>query len=252
MLQRRLLITKCDEVTSLLEWSHNIILKRYSTEVCRNIVNNTPNSCTKIPEQSAENDTSNTNCQVPCSENTSTYSRVPIEMKRYKEDDPSVMMFPGHGVIKVGQIREYLKLSRVKDMFKTANKILGYDILDICIQGPQEKLDRIEFNQPATVLQSLAAVEKLWEEKSKSLNSCRKVLGYSVGEITALIFAGSISIEDGIKLAGVRGKAMQAASTSSKQGMISVILKSQAKTSTICNEATKWAMDMGVSEPVCR
>lgn len=247
---------KYDKVTCFLDTSCNVILNKYSTGVSTNIVNNITNSDIKIPDQLSENDISNINCQVTslpssCPDDTLIPPNVPIKKIRYKDEDLSVMMFPGHGVIKVGQVREYLKLSRVKDMFKTANKVLGYDILDICLQGPQEKLDKIEYNQPATLLQSLAAVEKLWEEKSRSLNSCKKVLGYSVGEITALVFAGSISIEDGIRLAGVRGKAMQAASGNSRQGMASVLLKSQAKPAYICDEATKWAMDMGVSEPVC-
>lgn len=166
--------------------------------------------------------------------------------------DTSIMLFPGQGVIKVGQVRQYMKFPRVKELFEIANEMLGYNLLKICLKGPQSTLDRTEFNQPTTVVMSLAALEKLQEERPKAIESCAAVAGYSVGELTALIFTGALPFEEGIKLVGVRATAMQAASELSPQGMLSCYCTPTAKPAKICEEAQKWALDIGAVNPVCR
>ncbi|XP_053992126.1 probable malonyl-CoA-acyl carrier protein transacylase, mitochondrial [Hylaeus volcanicus] len=167
-------------------------------------------------------------------------------------EDTSVIMFPGQGTIKVGMVNNYMKFPAAKELFEIANEILNYDLLDICLNGPQEKLDRTEFNQAATVVLSLAALEKLREERPTAFDNCMATLGYSVGEITSLILSGVISFEDGIRLVCVRGKAMQYASERVPQGMLSVNCTPSAKIANSCQEAEKWAMEMGVDNPVCR
>ncbi|XP_012273842.1 probable malonyl-CoA-acyl carrier protein transacylase, mitochondrial isoform X2 [Orussus abietinus] len=118
--------------------------------------------------------------------------------------------------------------------------------------GPQEKLNRTEYNQPATVAVSLAAMEKIREERPQVLETCVGVAGYSVGELTALIFAGAMSLEQGIRLAGIRGTAMQNAAARIPQGMMSVICSSNANISDICKKAQSWALDSGANNPLCR
>ncbi|XP_008203224.1 probable malonyl-CoA-acyl carrier protein transacylase, mitochondrial [Nasonia vitripennis] len=174
--------------------------------------------------------------------------------KRPKIDpsETSIILFPGQGVIKVGDVKEYLRFPRVKDLFDIANDILGYDLLKMCLKGPQKILDRTEFNQPATVVMSLAALEKLQEERPRAIEQCTAIAGYSVGELTALIFSGGMSYEDGLRLVAVRANAMQSASEMSPQGMLSSYCTPKAKVSQICEEARKWALDIGASDPVCR
>lgn len=234
MWQRTLLLKNEVTSSSLFGWSRQLIHRQYSDV-------NTSNHVDPGDDPSKI-----------LSENVINPTRPRQRRRRRDEEKSSIMIFPGEGTVKVGQIKNYLKLSRVKEMFNTARKILGYDLLDVCLQGPQEKLDKMVFNQPATLVQSMAAVEKMWEEQPRALNSCKTAVGYSVGEISALIFSGALSVEDGIKLAGVRGIAMQFAAENTKQGMLLVQLKAKAKVSQICNDATRWAMEMGVSEPVCR
>ncbi|XP_076670229.1 malonyl-CoA-acyl carrier protein transacylase beg [Andrena cerasifolii] len=164
----------------------------------------------------------------------------------------SVLLFPGQGIIKVGMVKKYMHFPAAKELFEIANEILNYDLLKICLSGPQEKLNRTEFNQAATVVTSLAALEKLREERPKVFDTCVATAGYSVGEITALILSGAITFEDGVRLVCVRGKAMQYASDKISQGMMSVLCTPETKVSKACNDAEKWAMDMGVENPVCK
>ena len=171
---------------------------------------------------------------------------------RIDPSETSVILFPGQGIIKVGDVKQYMKFPRVKELFEIANEILGYDLLKICLKGPQNLLDRTEFNQPATVVMSLAALEKLQEERPRAIESCMAVAGYSVGELTALIFSGALAYEEGIQLVGVRAAAMQTASEMSPQGMLSCYCSPLAKTAKICEDARKWALDIGASDPVCQ
>ena len=97
-------------------------------------------------------------------------------------------------------------------MFDEASSILGYDLLKLCLNGPKELLDRTEHCQVAVVVSSLAAVEALWEIDENAVKNCVATAGFSVGEITSLIFSGALTFEDGIKLVNIRQIAMQQAS----------------------------------------
>lgn len=166
--------------------------------------------------------------------------------------DTCIVLFPGQGTIKVGAVQKYLRFPQAKELFEIANEILDYDILKLCLKGPQEKLNQTRFNQPATVLTSLAALEQLREERPRIFETCVATAGYSIGELTALIFSGVFTFEDGIRLVSVRGNAMQYASEKSSQGMLSVYCTPEAKLSEACQDAQKWALDNGVEEPICQ
>lgn len=139
-----------------------------------------------------------------------------------------------------------------KDIFEIANEILGYNLLKLCLEGPQKKLDETKFNQPATVVSSLAALEKIREERPKVFETCVATAGYSVGELSSLIFSGAISLENGIRLVAVRGEAMQEAANRISQGMLSVHCSPQADLQKLLKDAEAWAQDLGISEPVCK
>lgn len=191
---------------------------------------------------------------------TSPYDKEVAEKQLEKENpkapklEPShftAMMFPGQGLIKVGQVEKYLKFPRVREMFTIANEILGYNLLKMCREGPMKLLYQTEFNQPATVLMSLAALEALKEERPDAIRSCIAAIGYSVGELTALIFSGAMTLEEGIKLVNIRAVAMQSAADLVPQGMMSAFVTYKGKASTICSQAQNWALDIGAKDPVC-
>lgn len=111
--------------------------------------------------------------------------------------DTSVILFPGLGSQYVGMGRELLKFPAAVDIFEAASEILKYDILKLMLNGPKEKLNKIQYSQPAVVVCSLAAVEKLKEERPSAIENCVATAGFSVGEISALTFAGVFKFGDG-------------------------------------------------------
>lgn len=166
--------------------------------------------------------------------------------------DTCIVLFPGQGTIKVGMVQKYLRFPQARELFEIANEILRYNLLELCLKGPQEKLNQTCFNQPATVVSSLAALEQLREERPRVFETCKAAVGYSVGELTALIFSGALSFENGIRLVSVRGAAMQYASNKCPQGMLSVQCSPQASVSQACKDAEKWVQDCGIEIPVCQ
>ncbi|XP_015118323.1 probable malonyl-CoA-acyl carrier protein transacylase, mitochondrial [Diachasma alloeum] len=235
-------------------WSRYVLLRRYATENLGEELQKPSESEAKVTE--LLNDAANFNEIGDPSWQTSPYPQtaaIPGKEEKIRQDptQTSILMFPGQGTIKVGYVDEYLRFPKVKEIFQIANEILCYDVLKILQKGPKEKLNRTEFNQTATLALSLAVIERLWEERPRAVDNCKSVAGYSVGELAALVFSGCISMEDGLRLAAVRGAAMQAASDKEPQGMLSVYCKPASNIAEACEEAKRYAMDVGVSEPVC-
>merc|ERR1719221_228429 len=113
-------------------------------------------------------------------------------------------------------------MPKVREMLDKAKDILGYDIEDICLNGPEEKLERTEFCQPAMYIGGLAGLEKLRQEKPDRVDRCQAVAGLSLGEYTALTVAGVMDLETGLNLVKLRAEAMQEAAASPPQAMASV------------------------------
>ncbi|GAB4860252.1 hypothetical protein Ancab_011732 [Ancistrocladus abbreviatus] len=126
-------------------------------------------------------------------------------------------------------------------LFKKANEILGFDLLDICLNGLKEKLDSTVLSQPAIYVRSLAAVEILHgrEGGQQIIESVDVTCGLSLGEYTALAYAGAFSFEDGLKLVKLRGEAMQEASAAAKSAMASVIGLDSANVQKLCDAANE-------------
>ena len=97
-------------------------------------------------------------------------------------------------------MQESKDVPAVKEMLEKAKSILGYDLLDLCLNGPKEQLDDTEFAQPALFVAGLAAVEKLRAENPSLVEECSVCAGLSLGEYCALAFAGVISFEEGLKV----------------------------------------------------
>lgn len=150
-------------------------------------------------------------------------------------------MFPGQGAQFVGMCEETCKeVPAAKALFDEASEILGYDLLDLCVSGPKEKLDSTVVSQPAIFVASMAAVEKLKAEQGQeAADAATCAMGLSLGEYSALCFAGAISFADGVKVTKARGEAMQAASDAIDTGMVSVIGLSKDKVEELCAAASE-------------
>ncbi|XP_076060743.1 malonyl-CoA-acyl carrier protein transacylase beg [Oratosquilla oratoria] len=171
---------------------------------------------------------------------------------RIDPKETSILLFPGQGTQYVGMGKDLLKYPNVKEMYSVASEILGYDLLEMSLNGPLKELSRTVHQQPAVVVASLAAVEKLRDERPSALESCVGTAGFSVGEITALTFAGAMSFEDAIRLVKVRAEAMQLASEMNSSGMMTVLYGPDSRLGFACSVAKEFCQAKGLSMVDCR
>ncbi|GMI96929.1 EMBRYO DEFECTIVE 3147, malonyl CoA-ACP malonyltransferase [Hibiscus trionum] len=153
----------------------------------------------------------------------------------------SAFLFPGQGAQAVGMGKVAQNVPAAADLYKKANNILGFDLLDVCINGPKEKLDSTVISQPAIYVTSLAAVELLRARDGgqQIIDSVDVTCGLSLGEYTALTFAGAFSFEDGLKLVKLRGEAIQEAGDAAKGDMVSIIGLDSEKVGQLCDAANQ-------------
>uniref|UniRef100_A0A4W5K4T1 Malonyl-CoA-acyl carrier protein transacylase, mitochondrial n=1 Tax=Hucho hucho TaxID=62062 RepID=A0A4W5K4T1_9TELE len=168
-----------------------------------------------------------------------------------KPSECSVLLFPGQGSQFVGMGRGLLKYGNVKDMFAVAQKLLGYDLLSLCLDGPEEELMKTVHCQPAVFVTSLAAVERLNHEHPAAIENCVAAAGFSVGEFAALVFSGAMDFAEALYAVKVRAEAMQKASELIPSGMLSVMGRPQAKYKHACLQAREHCLSLGIKEPVC-
>jgi [acyl-carrier-protein] S-malonyltransferase len=152
----------------------------------------------------------------------------------------TAFLFPGQGAQSVGMAAGlYKSLPAAKVLFDRAADILGYDLLAVCANGPKERLDSTVVSQPAIYVASLAALEQLKQDDPAALGECVACAGLSLGEYTALTFAGALSFDDGVRLVQKRGEAMQRASEASPSGMVSILLAEQPKVEEWVRQASE-------------
>ncbi|KAL7828013.1 hypothetical protein AOLI_G00311650 [Acnodon oligacanthus] len=163
----------------------------------------------------------------------------------------SVLLFPGQGSQFVGMGRGLLKYGSVKEMFSVAQKVLGYDLLDLCLNGPEEQLLKTVHCQPAVFVSALAAVERLNQENPAAIENCVAAAGFSVGEFAALVFSGAMNFAEALFAVKVRAEAMQEASDQTRSGMLSVIGRPQANYKHACLQAREHCLSLGIQNPVC-
>jgi [acyl-carrier-protein] S-malonyltransferase len=143
-------------------------------------------------------------------------------------------LFPGQGAQTIGMGRLlYESLSPAKHLFDEAGEILGYSLIDVCANGPADRLNSTVISQPALFTCSLAALELLRANEPHTVDSCQATAGLSLGEYTALVFAGAMSFHDGLRVVQKRGEAMQAASDATPSGMVSILTLSLEKVDEI-------------------
>src|SRR5271155_23816 len=105
------------------------------------------------------------------------------------------VLFPGQGSQSVGMAKDLCeKLPAARQKFTDASAILGYDLLDVCVNGPAERLNSTVVSQPAIFVASLAAVESVTDPAVRT--DCIATAGLSLGEYTALVFADVLSFAD--------------------------------------------------------
>ena len=147
-------------------------------------------------------------------------------------------LFPGQGAQTVGMgKRLYESVPAARQLYDRAGEVLGYDLAKLCFEGPAEQLDSTICSQPALFVTSLAALESLRSESPDVVLACEAAAGLSLGEYTAMVFAGVLDFESGLTLVQKRGAAMQDAADATPSGMVSILGLEHAEVETLCDKA---------------
>lgn len=137
-------------------------------------------------------------------------------------------VFPGQGAQYCGMGKElYGNSVEARDMFEQANEILGFRITDVMFEGTAEELKQTKVTQPAVFLHSVVLAKVLGVEPSA-------VAGHSLGEFSALVVAGALSFEDGLRLVAKRAMAMQKACEAEQGTMAAVLALPDATIEQVC------------------
>src|SRR4051812_23477628 len=133
-------------------------------------------------------------------------------------------LFPGQGAQAVGMGRELdRELPEARKLFDRAHEILGFDLRAACFDGPADALGATDVSQPAIFVASLAALEDLKAKQPEVVANCAGAAGLSLGEYTALVFAGALDFATGLAIVRRRGEVMQAAALATPSGMASIL-----------------------------
>ncbi len=143
-----------------------------------------------------------------------------------------VFVFPGQGAQFVGMAKELYENNEIaREMFEKGNEILGFRITDIMFSGTDEELKQTKVTQPAIFLHSVILAASLGEEFNPDM-----VAGHSLGEFSALVAAGALSFEDGLRLVAARAMAMQKACEVEPSTMAAILGLSNEIVEEVCAE----------------
>ncbi|WP_251623228.1 ACP S-malonyltransferase [Odoribacter lunatus] len=152
-------------------------------------------------------------------------------------------VFPGQGAQFVGMGKElYENSARAKELFEKANNILGFRITDLMFAGTDEDLKQTKVTQPAIFLHSVILADSLEEKPAM-------VAGHSLGEFSALVAAGALSFEDGLRLVHARALAMQKACEANPSTMAAVLGMDDEVVEKICAEIDEVVVPANYNSP---
>ena len=145
-------------------------------------------------------------------------------------------IFPGQGSQKVAMLNDFSDNETVQLTFKEASQALGYDLWQLINQGPAEKLNQTNYTQPALLTASVA-LWRLWHQHSVATPAI--IAGHSLGEYSALVCAGVLSLSDAVQLVEKRGEFMQESVPEGVGAMAAVIGLADDKIIAACAEAAQ-------------
>ena len=143
-------------------------------------------------------------------------------------------VFPGQGAQFTGMGKDFYESNpKAKELFDKANQILGFEITKIMFEGTAEELKQTKVTQPAVFLHSVISAICLGDDFDAEMTA-----GHSLGEFSALVAAGALSFEDGLKLVSKRAMAMQKACEAAPSTMAAIIGLSDDVIEKVCAEVS--------------
>jgi [acyl-carrier-protein] S-malonyltransferase len=149
----------------------------------------------------------------------------------------TVFMFPGQGSQSIGMMSALLAESEIaKQVFEEASEAIGYDLASIALNGPEETINQTAITQPIVMTASIAML-KVWQANTDIKPDV--VCGHSLGEYTALIASGVLSLTDAVRLVHLRGQLMQSAVPEGEGGMAALLGLDDEGVLAACAEAAQ-------------
>lgn len=142
-------------------------------------------------------------------------------------------VFPGQGSQSVGMFADFMDDEQVSKTYLEASEALGYDMLDITLNGPESELNKTEVTQPAILTASVAAFRAF---SAQTGFTPAFVAGHSLGEYSALVASGVMQFKDAVTLVRLRGQAMQEAVPAGQGAMAAVLGLDDEIIVSVCNE----------------
>lgn len=139
--------------------------------------------------------------------------------------DKVAIVFPGQGSQVVGMGKDLFEnFQTARDVFKSVDEILGFNLSKIIFEGPAEELIKTENTQPALMAVSIALIKILENDFNKKfVDLCSYTAGHSLGEYSALCASGAISLDETAKLLQIRGREMSACGEKSHGAMAAIL-----------------------------
>lgn len=149
-------------------------------------------------------------------------------------------LFPGQGAQAVGMGKDFHdEFASARRLYAEASDILGWDVAKRCFEGPAAELNRTSVSQPAILVTSLAAVASMEEAGCPLPGEAEAAAGLSLGEYSALVFAGALGFADAVRLVARRGEFMEAACDAAPGGMASVIGMEDEAVEQLCRDCAE-------------
>ena len=150
------------------------------------------------------------------------------------------ILCPGQGAQAVGMGKDFHAASdAARQAFDVAKEILGFDLAQICFEGPEERLNQTDVSQPAIYVTGVACFAAARGAGKVDPTQVTAYAGLSLGEYTALHLAGAFTFEEGLRLVAARGRYMQEAAVATPSGMVAVLGADENAVLGLCERAAQ-------------